>query len=114
MHAQVMYFDGPRSDELVAAAERAGRERLTPTLLRDEQARGKHVATYVLRAPDGGEIVIAIMDSAAGLDRVGELMSTSELLPGEDEALLPGPDRTERYTVIHAIEHGRVVEQVSS
>lgn len=114
MHAQVMYFDGPRSDELVAAAERAGKQRLTPTLLGDERARAEHVATYVLRGRDGGEIVIAIMDTEAGLDHVGELLSTTALLPGEDEALLPGPDRTARYTVIHAIEHGRVVEEVSS
>lgn len=32
MYARVVMFDGPRSPELVAAADRAGRERIMPTL----------------------------------------------------------------------------------
>ena len=27
----------------------------------------------------------------------------TELLPGEDPALLPGPDRIERYQVVHTL-----------
>jgi hypothetical protein len=39
------------------------------------------------------------MQSAEGLDLVQELVMSSELLPGEDPALLPGPDRVDVYTV---------------
>lgn len=32
MYAQIVCFDGPRSAELTAAADRAGRERVTPAV----------------------------------------------------------------------------------
>ncbi|MDT4900492.1 MAG: hypothetical protein QOJ78_1422 [Pseudonocardiales bacterium] len=114
MYAQVIYLDGPRSAEMVAASDRAGRERLTPATLADEQFAADHVATYVLRQPDGGEIVIIITGTEAMLDRGAELIMDTELLPGEDPALLPGPDRIERFTVVHAVEHGRVLEDVTA
>ena len=44
MYAQLIYFDGPRSAELVAASERAGRERITPAIEGDEQLRDQLVA----------------------------------------------------------------------
>ncbi len=109
MYAQVVYLDGPRSAELVAASERAGRERITPAILADRQLRAAHVATYVLRQPDGAELVLIITDTAEALDRGVEVIMNTELLPGEDAALLPGPDRVERYDVVFAIEHGKVV-----
>jgi hypothetical protein len=109
MYAQVMYLDGPRSAELVAAGERAGLERITPTLLADPQTVADHIATFVLRGPDGAEMIIAIARTEAAHDRANELIMSSQLLPGEDKALLPGPDRVERYRVVHAIEHGHVV-----
>ena len=40
-----------------------------------------------------------ITGSEATLDKAIELIMTSELLPGEDPALLPGPSRVERYAV---------------
>jgi hypothetical protein len=112
MHAQVAFFDGPRSSELVAAAERAGRERITPALLADPQTVADHIATYVLRQPNGGEIVVVVTRTEEALDRAGEIIMSTELLPGEDRALLPGPDRVERYSVIQAVEHGKIVEDV--
>ena len=36
------------------------------------------------------------------LKRGFELISSTELLPGEDPALLPGPDRVEVYEVVDA------------
>ena len=109
MHAQIMYFDGPRSPELVAAAERAGRERVTPAALADDTLRAAHHATYVLRQPDGGEIVIVVVDDEAALDLAGKVIGSAPLLPGEDPALLPGPDRVVRCSVIHAVEQGVLV-----
>ena len=109
MHAQIMYYDGPRSPEVVAAAERAGRERVTPAALADDTVRATHHATYVLRPPDGSEIVIVVVDDEASLDRAREVIASAPLLPGEDPALLPQPDRIVRCPVVHAVERGELV-----
>lgn len=114
MYAQIAYFDGPRSTELVAANERAGRERIMPAILGDPEVNGAHVATFALRQPDGTEAVVVIADTEAALDRGRQIIMNTELLPGEDEALLPGPDRSERYEVVYAVEHGKIVEAARS
>lgn len=67
----------------------------------------------MLRRPDGGEVVVVVTNTEAELDRGVEVIMNTELLPGEDPALLPGPDRVERFTVVHAVEHGRVVKDAS-
>lgn len=113
MYAQITYFDGPRGPELVAAAERGGRDRVTPALLADAEVRADHVATFVLRRPDGGEVVVAITHSEETLHRIREIVLGTTLLPGEDPALLPGPDRVEMCHVIHAIEHGVITEDAT-
>lgn len=113
MYAQIAFFDGPRSPELVAAAERAGRDRVMPAVHADPQVAAEHIATYVLRQPDGAEAVIMISNTLAGLQRTREVIMGTELLPGEDEALLPGPDRVEQYTVAHA-EHSGDLAKVAS
>ena len=96
MYAQVIYFDGPRSPELVAAEDFATRERIRPAISR----LGHQYQVYLLRRDDGSELVVTIADSEqALLDGQKAIMST-ELLPGEDPALLPGPDRLELYPVI--------------
>jgi hypothetical protein len=112
MFAQITYFDGPRSAELVAAGDRAGRERIEPAVLADPQLRAAHIATFVLRQPDGGEAVVVVTDSDEALDRGREVIMSTRLLPGEDPALLPGPSRVERYRVVAATEHGVPVEVV--
>jgi hypothetical protein len=97
MYAQLTYFDGPRSPELVAAADFGARERVVPALA----SLGQPIRVYVLRRDDGSQIVITIAGSKGVLaDAVKAIMST-ELLPGEDPALLPGPDRIELYPVHH-------------
>ena len=101
MYAQVIYFDGPRSPELVAAEDFATRERIRPAISR----LGHRYRVYLLRRDDGSELVVTIADSEqALLDGQKAIMST-ELLPGEDPALLPGPDRLELYPVIEADDH---------
>ena len=105
MYAQLTIFDGPRSPELVAATDRAGRERIDPLIDAHPDIRDDMVARYVLSQPDGGSAVLVIANTEESLDRAIELITTSELLPGEDPALLPGPSRAERYRV-QDVRHG--------
>ena len=100
MFAQLTYFDGPRSPELIAAAERANRERIEPAILAEPSVMDDLVAFYQLRQPDGGEVTVVIVEHENTLDRAREVIMSTELLPGEDPALLPGPDRNERYLVV--------------
>ncbi|MDT4913044.1 MAG: hypothetical protein QOC66_2172 [Pseudonocardiales bacterium] len=103
MYAQLSYFNGPRSDEVVRASERAGKERILPALAAQPEVRANHVATYILRQPDGGELVIAVSETEEALRLSVETILSTELLPGEDPALLSQPDRVEMYSVVHAI-----------
>jgi hypothetical protein len=102
MYAQLVYFDGPRSTEMIEAADRAGQERIRPAVSSDPEVRDALVATFVLRQPDGGEVVIVVTDTAEALTRGNRLIAESPLRPGEDPALLPGPDRIENYDFIRA------------
>jgi hypothetical protein len=104
MIAQIVYFDGPRSPEFIAAFERAGRERIMPALSADDEARAGHRGTFILGRPDGTQIVVVLADSAATLDRGEAVLTATSLLPGEDPALLTGPDRVERYDVVAAYD----------
>jgi len=107
MYAQLTYFDGPRSPELIAAAERANRERIEPAIRARSDLRDDLVASYILRRPDGGEISVVVVEHEDTLDKAVEVILATELLPGEDVALLPGPDRSERYEVVRTMTGGR-------
>lgn len=100
MHAQLTYFDGPLSAERIEAFHRANRDRIVPALSADPQLRGELVANYVLSQPDGGQVVVTIANSEAALLRGQEVIMATELLPGEQPALLPGPDGIETYRVV--------------
>ena len=108
MYAQLTMFDGPRSPELLAAAERAENERIRPLLDSNPEIRDDLVAVYHLRQPDGGQAILAICRTEATLDKMIELIMTSELLPGEDPDLLPGPSRAERYEVAEVTQEAGV------
>jgi hypothetical protein len=100
MYAQFTYFDGPRSAELTAASRRAGKERIQPAITADEQLAGQLVAVFVCQRTDGSEVVISVMRTRAAFDRAREVIMSTELLPGEDPALLSEPDRIEIIEVI--------------
>lgn len=104
MHAQLTYFDGPRTPEQQAAEDFAGRERLLPVISRLGQA----FRVYRLRRDDGSTVVISIADSQQALLDAQKAIMSTELLPGEDPSLLPGPDRIELYPVLdmHEVEAG--------
>jgi hypothetical protein len=104
MYAQLVRFDGPRSPEMVAASERAGLERIQPAVSSDPIVQAAHVATYVLRQPNGGEVVLVIAETAEALRRGDEVIRNTTLLPGEDPALLTEPDSSEMYEVVRAFD----------
>ena len=88
---QVVRFDGPRDAAAVAASRRAGLERIWPAV-RDLDGL---VDTLVLVRPGGAELVLSFATSADHFARAGERIMATALLPGEDPALLTGPDRIE-------------------
>ena len=94
-YARFMYFDGPRAPEQAAAEDRAGRQRIWPAI----RNLSGLVGVYVLRGRDLGSVVITLTTSAETLDGAARAVMSTELLPGEDPALLPGPDRIEIHHV---------------
>lgn len=104
MFARVIIMNGPRSPELVAAFERAGGERIMPSISSDPVIRAAHRGTYVLRRADGGQLVFILSETAEALDRAEELAHSVELLPDEDPALLREPDSADVYEVVHAFD----------
>jgi len=96
MYAQLTYFDGPRSPEQVAADDFASRERIVPAVSQLDHS----YRVYVLRRDDGAQVVVSISDTEQALLDAQKAIMGTELLPGEDPALLPGPDRIELYPVI--------------
>jgi hypothetical protein len=103
MYAQLAFFDGPRSPELVSAGDRAGRDRIGPALENDPQLRDELVSVMVLRKPDGAQVIVIVTRSEQGLTRHRQVVREAKLLPGEDPALLPGPDRIETYQVVDTL-----------
>lgn len=97
MHLQVISFDGPRDAAFVAASERAGRERIAPLVQSHPELRSGLLGTIRGVGPDGSECVVVLARDAAALDTLRHVIVTSELLPGEDPALLPGPSRHATY-----------------
>ena len=96
MYAQLTYFDGPRSPEQLAATDFAGRERILPAVT----SLGHPIRVYRLRRDDGAQVVITIADTKQVLLDANKAIMATDLLPGEDPALLPGPDRIELYPVL--------------
>jgi hypothetical protein len=96
-----MAFVG-RSAELVAANAHAGRDRIQPAVDADEQLQGEMVALLVMLKPDGTELVDGVTKTMAGIERLRDVVTSTELLPDEDPALLSEPDRVDVYEVIEA------------
>jgi len=97
MYAQLTYFDGPRSPEQLAAHDFAARERIVPAVSK----LGHSYRVYVLRRDDGSQIVVTVSDTKQALLDAQKAIMSTELLPGEDPAMLSGPDRIDLYPVIN-------------
>ena len=94
-HARVAYFDGPRAPEQAAVEDFPGNQRLPPA------GRGLSglVSVWALRGPQFASVVCTLATSMAELDEVSRAVMSTGLLPGEDAALLPGPDRIQTHQV---------------
>lgn len=94
--AQLTVFDGPRSEAQAEAAGRAGRDRLWPAT-RDIPGV---VGVHVLRDEDNGAVVLGLATGVEVLEAAQRAVLTTELLPGEDPALLSDPDRVQVHRVL--------------
>jgi hypothetical protein len=102
--ATVLWFDGPLSPARIAAARFGYRERIAPALA----TVPGHVRTLVLqRERDAASCVVGLAVDLPALEAGGAAVTTTELLPGEDPALLTGPDRVDvHHTTAHAHAQG--------
>jgi hypothetical protein len=112
---QITTFDGPRDRDLVEASERAGRDRIAPLVEANPRLREGMIGGFRALAPDGGECFVALARDAESLDLLAQVVMTSELLPGEDPALLPGPNGSARYEVAGFVGRlGQLLESEAS
>ena len=99
--AHVLHFDGPATDDAFAAADFAYRERIAPAF----RAAPGAVRSLVLFDPARrATVVVSTAVDPAALEAVGRVVGGQELLPGEDVALLPGPDRVAFHPEAHVVD----------
>ncbi|GAB3897468.1 hypothetical protein GCM10029964_080360 [Kibdelosporangium lantanae] len=102
MYAQLTYFDGPHTQAQVDAFDFASTHRITPAVADVPGA----LQAYVLRRADGSGLVVSFAETEAALADTQKAIMATDLLPGEDPALLTGPDRVEIYPVVHEYHPG--------
>jgi hypothetical protein len=94
-YARLVCFDGPRAPEQLAAEDLAGRQRIWPAI----HGLSGLVGVYVLRGSDLSSVIVTLATSVETLDAAQRAVMATELTPGEDPALLSGPDRVEIHRV---------------
>ena len=94
-YARLVCFDGPRAREQAEAEDLAGRQRIWPAI----RGLSGLTSVYVLRGSDLSSVVVTLATSVETLDAAQRAVMATELTPGEDPALLPGPDRVEIHRV---------------
>ena len=55
-----------------------------------------------MRAADNAYLVVILAESMDVFDVASQAIMSTKLLPGEDPALLGGPDRISFYRLVHA------------
>ena len=94
-YARLVCFDGPRAPEQAAAEDLAGRQRIWPAI----RGLSGLVGIYVLRGSDLSSVIVTLATSVETLGAAQRAVMATELTPGEDPALLPGPDRVEIHRI---------------
>jgi hypothetical protein len=97
-YMQVVEFHGGRTEEGVAGEDRAAAGRLGPAT----DGIDGIVTVIRMRAADHACLVVVLAESMAALEAATQAVMATELLPGEDPALLRGPDRVRCYRLVHA------------
>jgi hypothetical protein len=100
--AAAVWFDGPMGPALIAAARFGFRERIAPALA---GVPGFVRVLALFRDRDASSCAISLAVDLPALDAVGVAVNSTALLPGEDPALLPGPDRVETHHVTAHTRH---------
>jgi hypothetical protein len=94
--AAAVWFDGPMSPALIAAARFGFRERIAPALA---GVPGFVRILVLFRDRDASSCAVNLAADLPALDAAGAAVNSTALLPGEDPALLAGPDRVETHHV---------------
>jgi hypothetical protein len=97
-YMQVVEFSGPRTEEWVAAEQRAAAGRLGPAT----EGIDGIVSVTRMRAADNAYLVVILAESMDVFDVASQVIMSTELLPGEDPELLGAPDRVSFYRLVHA------------
>ena len=95
MIVRLATFASPTPD-VRAEALRNLTERFQPALV----AQPGFVAGYWAEAEDGRMVSITVWESEAAAERGGRRANATPLLPGQDPAKIPSPDRVETLTVV--------------
>ena len=98
LFAQLTWLNSGGDPAVARAAERGGRERIDP-LVRDVDGL---VRVLVFRSADDRIVVVGMATGLETLAEVRDRIMRTPLLPGEDPALLPGPDRMELGRILRA------------
>jgi hypothetical protein len=92
---QLAHFDGPRGAAQMAADRRSD-ERIVPAV----QTLPGYCGAITALATDGGYVVVVFVRSELALTEGQRRILSLELPPGEDPALLTGPDRMALHDVV--------------
>ncbi len=98
LFAQLTWLNGAGDPAVAQAAERGGRERIHPAI---HDVDGL-VGGLVFRSADDRIVVVSLATSVETLTEVQRRIMGTALLPGEDPALLRGPDRVALGRVLRA------------
>lgn len=95
--AQFTWF-GAGSQAQADAAQRAGRDRIWPAIKDIEGV----VGSYTLRGADRSSVIVGFGTTVETHEEVRRAIFSTDLMPGEDPALLTGPDRVDIGRVMYA------------
>ena len=98
LFAQVTWLNGDGDPTRADAAERGGRDRIWPAVREIESI----VDTFALRSADDRLVIVGLATGRETYEQVERAIMSTELLPSEDPALLPGHDRIDQARVLLA------------
>lgn len=98
LFAQVTWLNGDGDPVRADAAERGGRDRIWPAVREIDGI----VEVLALRSTDDRIVVVGLATGTEIGEQVQQAVMSTDLLPDEDPALLPGYDRIDQARVLFA------------